>query len=80
MWVELVVLVNVTNKLIKADSPLEDISGCRKPKGFLDILAGFYFYLFYIQSFIWTIAILNKRRFYAYPGLFYICFKLELQD
>ena len=45
MWVGLVVLVNVTNKLIIADSPLEDISGCRRPKGFLDILAGFNFHL-----------------------------------
>ena len=45
MWVGLVVLVNVTNKLIIADSPLEDISGCRRPEGFLDILAGFNFHL-----------------------------------
>ena len=30
----LVVLVKVTNKLIIADYPLEDISGCRRPKGF----------------------------------------------
>ena len=45
MWVGLVVVVNVTNKLITADSPLEDISGCRRPKGFLDILAGFNFHL-----------------------------------
>ena len=40
------------DKLIIADSPLEDISGCRRPKGFLDfldILAGFNFHLsFYI--------------------------------
>ena len=45
MWVGLVVLVNVTNKLIIADSPLEDISECRWPKSFLDILAGFNFHL-----------------------------------
>ena len=33
----------------QADSPLEDISGCRRPKGFLDILVGFNFNLsFYI--------------------------------
>ena len=49
VWVGLVVLVKVTNKLIIADSPLEDISGCRRPKVFLDILVGFNFYLsFYI--------------------------------
>ena len=37
------------DKLIIADSPLEDISGCRRPEGFLDILAGFNFHLsFYI--------------------------------
>ena len=45
MGVGLVVLVNVTNKLTIADSPLEDISGCRRPKGFLDILAVFNFHL-----------------------------------
>ena len=44
VWVGLVVLVNATNKLIIADSPLENISGCRRPKGFLDILAGFNFH------------------------------------
>ena len=38
VWVGLVVLVNVKSKqLTTADSPLEDISGCLKPKGFLDI-------------------------------------------
>ena len=41
----MVVLVNVTNKVIIADSPLEDIRGCRRPKGFLDILAGFNIHL-----------------------------------
>ena len=45
MRVGMVVLVNVTNKVMIADSPLEDISGCRRPKGFLDILAGFNFHL-----------------------------------
>ena len=51
MWVGLVVLVNVTNKLIIADSFLEDISGCQRPKGFLDILAGFNFHLFLYTKF-----------------------------
>ena len=51
MWVGLVVLVKVTKKLIIADSPLEDISGCRRPKGFfLDILAGFNFNLSFIYK------------------------------
>ena len=46
MWVGLVVLVNVTNKLISADSPLEDISGFLDIlAGFLDILADFNFHL-----------------------------------
>ena len=43
MWVGLVVLVKVTNKLIIADSPLEDISGCRRPKGFFRYFSWFYF-------------------------------------
>ena len=34
VWVGLVVFVKVTNKLIIADSPLEDISGCRRAEGF----------------------------------------------
>ena len=49
----------------------------------LDILAGFNFHLSLYTKFHWIIAILNKQRFYAYPGLllyfFYICFQLELE-
>ena len=63
-------VVNVTNKLIIADSPLEDISGCRRPKDVLDILAGINFHLSLIQSFIWITAIFNKQRFYAFLAFF----------
>ena len=41
------------SKWIIADSPLQDISGCRRPKSFLDILAVFHvsFILIYKVSF-----------------------------
>ena len=74
VWVGLVVLVNVTNKLIIADSPLEDISGCRRPKGSLDILAGFNFHLSLYTKFHLDYSNLKKTTF------FYICFTLELED
>ena len=58
----------MTNKLIIADSPLEDISGCRRPKGFLDILAGFNFHLSLHIKFHLDYSNF-KQRFYTYPGL-----------